>query len=171
MIKGNVTGILDTIRHLNRISRSLEDKAHEFVNRLADEGFQIANSGFINAIYAGDNDVNVKLEWVDKTTLNLIAEGKAVLFIEFGSGTYYEKYPKKNVEGIDKRGTFGKKRGANPPWVYVGDPGNNGIELYHKPEGTVVATLGNPPARAMFDAEQTMKKKVREIAKEVFRND
>lgn len=170
MIRGNVTGILNTIRHLNRVSRSLETKAHDFLERLGQEGFKVADAKFANALYAGTNDVTVELQWEDETTLHLVANGDAVAFIEFGTGTLVEDYPKK-VDGILEHGQFGQKKGAHPPWYYHGDPGNIGRPKRNR-DGTydpdTVVTWGNPPARAMFDAGQEMRNRIAEIAREVF---
>ena len=153
------------------------------VERLTQEGFIIARASFQTAIYAGNNDVEVSEPvWRDDNTLVITAEGKAVAFIEFGSGTFYEDYPTDipgeatdpSALGIVPHGEYGKKKGANPPWIYVGEPGNVGMVIHEKSDGkTVVKTLGNPPARAMYQASVHMANKNRaiEIAREVFSND
>lgn len=170
MIKCNIRNFKSVIRSLEREKGKLEKKVHNFIERLGQEGYKVANAKFATALYAGTNDVKVELKWEDDLTLHLIANGDAVAFIEFGTGVIAEPYPKQ-VEGITPRGQYGKKKGAHPPWFYNGDPGNLGHQKRRR-DGTsdpnVVVTWGNPPARAMFDAATKMKWEVRNIAKEVF---
>lgn len=168
MISGKVTGIAETIKHLERTKRNLGIKVHDFLDRLGQEGYKVANAKFANALYAGLNDVQVSLKWETDTELHLIAEGEAVLFIEFGTGTLYENYPGELPDGVVEHGKYGKGKGAKPPWIYKGEPGNAGQIIYHKMDGHIVRTFGNPPARAMFDAGQEMRNRIAEIAREVF---
>ena len=170
MIKCSVRGISETIKHLESMKRNLGTKVHDFLERLGQEGYKVASAKFANALYAGTNDVTVELQWEDDKTLHLVASGDAVAFIEFGTGTLYEDYPKK-VDGVLGHGQYGQKKGAHPPWYYHGDPGNIGRPKRNR-DGSydldTVVTWGNPPARAMFDAGQEMRNRIAEIAKEVF---
>lgn len=179
MLDIKITGIQDAIRLVNRSKQTLRDKMKIVVERLAEEGFAIARYAFQTALYAGENDVVVNEPvWRDDNTIVITAEGNAVAFIEFGSGKFYEEYPtdipgdSKDLSelGIVAHGEYGKKKGANPPWIYVGEPGNAGFVVKEVGGKTIVRTMGNPPARAMYQASIQIADKQRaiEIAKEVF---
>ena len=183
MLDIKVTGIQKAIRAINQSKITLKDKMKIVVERLAEEGFAIARYAFQTALYAGENDVVVNEPvWRDDNTIVITAEGNAVAFIEFGSGKFYEDYPTDipgeatdpSALGVVPHGEYGKKKGASPPWTYVGEPGNVGMVIHEKSDGkSVVKTLGNPPARAMYQASIQIADKQRaiEIAKEVFGND
>lgn len=175
MIKMEAKGASELISKLKRKHDSLANKKKQFLEKLALQGFDIANIDFKRAIYAGFNDVKVlEPKWKDESTIVLEAQGKAVAFIEFGTGVHYsEQYPK-TIEGIDARGTYGKKKGANDSWSYYGEPGNEGRIVRETKDGrTVVLTHGNPPAMAMYNASQKMRQReiIVSIAKEVFSSD
>lgn len=175
MIKMQAKGIDELLSKLKRKRDTLDDKRKIFLERLALEGFEVADITFRHALYAGFNDVVVlEPRWTDESTIVLEAQGDAVAFIEFGTGVHYsEQYPK-TIEGIDARGTYGKKRGANDSWAYYGEPGNEGRIVRETKDGrTVVVTHGNPPAMAMYNASQKMRQReiIVSIAKEVFGSD
>ena len=113
----------------------------------------------------------LNLPYWEGNTLYLEANGNSVAFIEFGSGKTYEEYPSDKLpKGVVPHGEYGKKKGRKPPWVYVGEAGDNGTVLAHKKDGrAVVRTMGNPPARAMYNASKVFDKDhVLQVAKEVF---
>lgn len=171
MLDIEITGIDDAINSVNRLVEKLEQRINTILERLMKEGYDIADAGFREgeAKVAGKNGVIVKEPYWDGDTLYLTAEGDYVAFIEFGTGTVFEDYPIK-VEGVLAHGEYGKKKGANPPWTYVGEPGNMGIVKAKKKDGSlVVETVGNPPNRAMYNASKVFTKaNVERIAKEIF---
>ena len=170
MLSGGIRGIDKVIKNIQKIDRELLPKMQVFMRRLADEGYKVASSRFEKAIYSGHLDVEVlEPEWRDENTLVLAAEGQSVAFVEFGTGKS-APYPMEPLpDGIVRHGEYGDKKGADPPWTYVGDPGVGGAIIHTKKDGrTVVRTWGNPPARAMFDAGQEMRNRIAEIAREVF---
>lgn len=156
-----VLGIDRVIRRLERMKRDLEDKNREFIEKLALEGIQVASARFSNAIYDGTNDATVgDVVWIDDTTAEIIASGRSVLFIEFGSGLIGYGHPEPREYGpgtwSDNIMLGGKGHWQDPNgWYYV-----HGQKSY-----------GNPPARAMYDAGKTMRERVATIAKEVFGDD
>lgn len=143
------------IRALKEYKRNmLETKCNEFVRRLADAGREIASMRFEMAEYDGTNDVSVYISG-DGDSLKVIASGKAVCFIEFGSGVARGGgYPEeRKPAGIVGLGEWGKGHGATgEPWYYA-----------HGKK-----TDGNPPAMAMLNARDTMVEMVTQIAMEVF---
>jgi len=170
-----VKGISDAIKHIKRVKKDLNGKMRELLERLAEEGYNVASVKFEEALYAGDKHAMVLKPVWKKNVLVLSAIGESVAFIEFGTGTYYDypdDYPEESKEGVTERGQYGKKRGSNPSWTYVGNPGNAGAVIHTKKDGrTVVKTHGNPPARAMLSASLTMRDmtRIEEIAREVFK--
>lgn len=170
MIKCSVTGIPTAIKDLIIYKRSLPEKARQMIEKLGQAGYEVASAKFSTAIYAGLNDVMVTLNW-ENDTLALIAQGEAVAFIEFGTGTHYaEQYPKPYEEnGLVGRGEFGYKLGRFDSWRYKGDPGNEGEVIQQGPYKGWIKTHGNPPARAMYDASEESRNKIEEIVKEVLK--
>ena len=53
----NEKNIDRAIKELNDYKKWLQDKTKEFLKALADEGVQIANAKFAQAVYDGTNDV------------------------------------------------------------------------------------------------------------------
>ncbi len=153
-------------RQIRAYSGQLQSKYSKALERIAELGGGIARVKFANALYAGDNDVTVDVKRVSATKYQVIASGKTVLFIEFGTGVAYPELVEPN--GLTYiHGTYGKLKGLNPKgWVYVGETGNLGHAVGGK---GAVHTTGNPPARAMYDASKDMRAEITRIFREEFR--
>lgn len=97
-----------------------------------------------------------------------MAVGKAVLFIEFGTGvTYPDDHPEAGELGM-KRGEYGQGHGKQQSWGYYGEPGTNGVLKEKKNGGFVVITHGNPANMPMYETVKELQDRLTEIAKEVF---
>ena len=174
MISIKTTGIGKTIDLFNRLRMHLPDKMKDLMERLMEAGYTAAAYAYSVANYAGTRTINLDEPYWEGDQLVLTASGEKIAFIEFGSGVTQEEYPDQSVYSrlnMANRGQYGKQKGSNPPWVYVGDPGDIGYEISKKKNGkSVVKTWGNPPARGMYEATITVsdKKRIIEIAKEVF---
>lgn len=173
MIDIKISGVDSAINALKKYSgNELERKAKLLIEKAAERGYNSASINFQVAIYAGTNDVVVHEPYWDGDILILAAEGNSVAFIEFGTGVHYSEVYPKNIPDVAKRGTYGKGKGSNDSWVYVGDPGT-GIEgeiIHIKKDGRyVVKTHGNPPARALYNAKERMREEILKWAKEIFR--
>lgn len=177
MLSIRVTGFQTTIRDLENLIKTLDDKVKELVERLMREGYDIASVKFADAKYAGRNDVIVSPPIWEGNTMVLRANGDNVAFIEFGTGSVFEDYPEpamRNKVGAVGRGQYGKKQGKGT-WVYVGDAGNLGYVRAIKKRGkdkgqSVVETVGNPPARAMYEASLVLDREhIEAVAREVFK--
>lgn len=161
-------GIDKAIRELERYERQVEDRCQRLVDRLVQMGIPIARANFSSAQYDGTNDVTVRSE-TDGTYTAIVAEGNAVLFIEFGTGVYYaEAHPEAGVLGME-RGTYGQGRGSRRSWRYYGDPGTNGEEVKTTDKGVLVQTHGNPANRSLYDTGKYLESVVRQAAREVFK--
>lgn len=154
------------IKELDKYKQEILKKEQRLLEELAILGFHEATVRFATAIYDGVNDVTVTLDEVGKG-FTIKADGKAVAFIEFGSGVYHntsEPYPNPRPEGVVGIGEFGQGKGKRRAWFYKGEPGTNG-ELQ---SNGVVKTRGNPAAMPMWYASEEMKKSILQIAREVF---
>lgn len=160
-ITSNADKVLKQVTaYINQVS----SKYAKALERIAVIGGGTARVKFTQAFYAGENDVEVEVKRVSASHYQVIASGKTVLFIEFGTGVA-------NPELVEPsgltyiHGTYGQGKGSNPNgWVYVGEQGNAG-----RPVGEgVYHTKGNPPARAMYDASKDMRKEIARIFKEEF---
>lgn len=157
---GNIDKIISQIESYQK---SLPKKVDMLLERLATLGAFRARIDFSNAMYAGDNDVEISVEKIEDG-YQILASGKSVLFIEFGTGVINPEHPQAADFGY-LHGTYGKGKGANPNgWVYVGQQGNAGRPV----RDGVYRTKGNPPARAMWNASKEMRQEIEKIAKEVF---
>lgn len=145
------------IAELIRYKTWVANKEEELRKRLANIGAEVARIEFASAIYDGKNDVSVTVS-DDGWTATILASGKAVAFIEFGSGAMYGDGHPMNAE-------FGTGPGT---W----SDGPNGKGHWDDPNGWYYAhgkkSFGNPPAMAMVHARDRMVEDVTRIAREVF---
>ena len=172
-IKCSLGNISEAIKQIEKYEKSLQKKQKIFLEKLAEVGVDVAKAKFQTAQYDGDNDVVLsEPAWLGDNRLVISATGKSVMFIEFGTGVHYkaETHPLADDFGF-VRGAYGYTLGKFDSWRYKGNPGTNGemiTEGKHKGE---IETHGNPANRCMYEASKEMRKKVREIAKEVFGSD
>lgn len=164
MLDVSINGIDDVYKTIKFLKDRTEFRVRLAIEALLTEGYYIASYGFTNALYSGTNDVKVLTPYWEGDTMILKAEGDAVAFIEFGTGTNYYDYPDPSVYtklGMDQHGDYGKGHGSQVRWWYKGEPGSNGRPKRHK-DGTydtVYSTSwGDPPARAMYDASKVLDK-------------
>ena len=152
---------------LDKYAEDLEERATALAEELIWIGKDKAEKKLESALYTGTKNVKFLMSTADgKTTL--YAYGPGAAFIEFGTGVdetgdISDWHPLFHL--MPPRGSYGKGKGANPPWYYKGDPGNN---------GTVtrlgwVRAWGDPANRFMYDASALMRKLVVKTAKEVFK--
>ena len=141
-------------RRLDDYYADLNRKADELCRRLAELGATRATLDYSGAYYDGTNDVSVAVEPIAHG-YRVRAAGNAVLFIEFGSGTigFGHPDPGNYGPGTWSDGPNGKGHWANP----------NGWYYAHGQK-----SMGNPPAAAMYHAEQEVKDAIERIASEVF---
>ena len=160
-------GLRDAERQIQEYKAALNKKAQEFAKALADKGLDVAKIRFANAKYSGSNDVKCHINQKDKTC-TIVAEGKAVAFIEFGAGVAHSAYGGELPAGVGEHGTYGKGNGKRDHWSYYGDPGNDANTVMYKNKGTLVVTSGNEPAMAMWGAVEEMASQVEATWREVW---
>lgn len=144
-------------REVRAYRAQFEQKQEEFLRRLGEAGQQVAKARFDAALadYDGEKTpIEVRLNQ-DGSTAELIASGRIVAFLEFGTGISHPEHS----SGLFQHGTYGKGYGKRRMWgFYDGD-------------GEKVLTSGNDPAEAMTGAVQEMAERLTEIAREVFGSD
>lgn len=152
--------IKQAVKQVQEYEKEFKAKEREFVRRLAEIGVSVARTGFEVADYDGENDVVVSMNQ-SGTQAAVIASGKTVGFIEFGTGVRYPEWSGSSETGYTppKHGTYGAGRGANPKgWWFSGNPGAASRHTY-----------GNMPAEAMLTARDTIIEQITKVAREVWK--
>lgn len=161
-------GLRDAERQIQIYKATLNQKAQEFAKALADKGLDVAKVRFANAQYAGNNDVSCRVEQ-NGNTCAIIADGKAVAFIEFGTGVMHSAYGGKLPDGVGEHGTYGKENGKHKRWYYYGESGNAGTPVKQVDgKGQLNYTSGNDAAMAMWGAVEEMASQVEATWREVW---
>ena len=148
----------NALKELKAYRDSIDAKKYQLLEELTKIGLKEASVRFTTAMYDGVNDVDVRAE-LTHFGYRIVAEGKAVAFIEFGTGVYHnptEPYPKARPDGIVGIGEYGKGYGKRQAWGF------------HDDSGELVITHGNPAAMPMWYASEEMRNSILKIAKEVF---
>lgn len=172
---GSIKQIREGAAELRAYSRWVDRKSRQLAEELSLIGIYEASIRFSNAMYDGVNDVQMSTEERkdgDYYVFTVLAKGKAVCFIEFGAGVYYNSaaYPHDKPEGVVGIGEYGQHKGMRSTWGFYGDtPGSNGWVI-ESAKGPVVITHGNPAAMPMYYASSEMKQRILSIAKEVFQS-
>ena len=146
------------IRELDHYKQEFLKREQRLVEGLAKVGLKEASVRFTTAMYDGINDVSVRLDNTSNGYV-IVADGKAVAFIEFGAGVYHngsEPYPNPRPNGIVGIGEYGKGHGKQKAWGYFDE------------SGELVITRGNPAAMPMWYASEEIKNSVLKVVKEVF---
>lgn len=159
----------DAERQIQEYKTTLNKKAQEFAKALAQKGIDVATVRFANAQYAGDNDVTVEHDPVQTPNgFAIVAHGKAVAFIEFGTGVMHSAYGEL-PDGVGEHGTYGKGNGQHKRWYYYGESGNAGTPVKEVDgKGQLNYTDGNEPAMAMWGAVEEMASQVEATWREVW---
>ena len=154
----NTSSIKNAIKELKAYRDSIDAKKYRLLEELTKIGLKEASIRFTTAIYDGVNDSSVRAE-LTHFGYRIVAEGKAVAFIEFGSGVYHnpgEPYPNPRPDGIVGIGEYGKGLGKRQAWGYTDETGE------------LVITHGNPAAMPMWYASEEMRNAIVKTFKEVF---
>ena len=163
-------GLRDAERQIQEYKATLNKKAQEFAKALAQKGIDVATVRFANAQYAGDNDVTVEHDPVQTPNgFAIVAHGKAVAFIEFGTGVMHSAYGGELPNGVGEHGTYGKENGKHKRWYYYGESGNAGTPVKEVDgKGQLNYTSGNDAAMAMWGAVEEMASQVEATWREVW---
>lgn len=150
----STTGIDRLQKELADFKMWQKEKGKALAERCAMLGASVASIEFSRAVYTGLKDASIKV--VKRGNGYVVrADGKSVLFIEFGSGiTYGYGHPEAQEHGMGP-GTYpdGKGHWNDPRGWYI--PGGQ-------------HTYGNPPAMPMYTARKTIEQELPRIVREVF---
>jgi len=163
----NARSINSAIREVERYRTGLEAKSQELSKRLAAMLEAESSSGFASATadtwYGGSRTANVSVTVSSEGNVSIVeASGEDAFWAEFGAGIYYngpEPYPSPpgRPAGVAAIGTFGKGKGKQASWGFIGD------------DGRLHITHGNPASMPMYTAFQKTIQEVVRVAQEVFR--
>lgn len=164
-----ILGINSLKQKLDKLDKINSDSSFKkrVLTKLAKIGIKEADLIFSKAQYDGTNDVKLlEPKWVNDYTVQIVAQGNAVTFIEFGSGVFYSEQHPNAAEMGAIRGEYGKGKGKQKTWGYYGEPGSKGVIRKTNGKGNLVTTHGNPPAKAMYTASEVIRSKILEIIRE-----
>lgn len=154
------SGIQKLQDELKEYQRWQQERGRRLAKRLAEFGVQVAKIGFSNGSHLGERDEHVTCEETE-TGFKVKADGKTVLFVEFGAGiTYGFGHPEAQEFGMGP-GTYpdGKGHWNDPNGWYLPKSAGGGH------------TYGNPPAMPMYEARKRIMQELPAIVKEVFSGD
>lgn len=162
------SGIDNAIKQLTEYQRQLDSKRNDLITRLGQLGLTVMNVTLTGWAYPGTNDVTVTAEF-NGDTCTIMAKGRAVAFIEFGTGILHPTGAYHGVAGADPHGTYGHHQGSNPKgWIYKGEQGDPSLSIPVPGKDGVWRTWGNDPANAFPKTIEEIKKNVQRVAREVF---
>ena len=159
------------IDKLEEYKRSLNDKAQQIRQKVAETIAWSAESGFngavvddiltVNGVPAAAREAHVTVDVNNQGDVTVvIAHGQDAVFVEFGAGVYHNGSvgTSPNPYGQDLGFTIGSYgvHGKQNVWYYKSDEG-------------LVRTHGTPAAMPMYDGVQLAVRQLESIAKEVFR--
>ena len=156
----SVSGISQLQAELKKYQVWQQEKAKELAERLAMLGASTASIRFSRAVYTGVKDANVSVA-ATANGYTVKANGKSVLFIEFGSGVTYGY-------GHPEAGQYGMGPGTYPDGKGYWDSPKG---WYLPKEKGGMHTYGNPPAMPMYEARKAIEQELTRIVKEVFSGD
>jgi hypothetical protein len=126
-----------------------------------------AESGFASAQYddiigEGPRKPNVTIHWGQSNNMYVvIADGEEAIFVEFGAGVFHNgavgssPHPLGSENGYTI-GSYGKGRGKQNAWGYIGE------------DGEVHITRGTRAQMPLYNATKSVISKIPQIAREVF---
>lgn len=153
----SASGIEELKREIEGYRAWQQERAEELARKLSELGVRTARIRFAATDYIGRRDAVVTAE---ETANGYIvkADGKSVLFLEFGAGDRYgHGHPEERQFGMGA-GTYPHGKG------HWNDP--NGWWLPKEAGGW--HTYGNAPGRAMYEARREIMRQLPWIVKEVF---
>ena len=163
-IQLNGKGIDAMIRGVGAYQKWLVRKSNELAKRLAEMGVVNASIEFSRAFYVGNNDTQMSLERRGDGRYAVVAQGEAVLFIEFGAGLLAQ-------QGGGHPEPHGFGAGTYPGKGHWDDP--NGWYLPKdkwQADGTK-HSYGNVPAMAMYNTVKELERELDRVVREVFASD
>lgn len=168
-MKIEITGVESLVRNIEQYAENVAKASAKAPQKMCEKGKSVAEHTYAFMEYAGDPIIPVVSVSPTAEGCDLIAEGRGLLFGEFGTGVMTPPHPKQEL--VLARGTYGKHKGANPPWRYKGQPGNAGIYQKTNSKGeTISKTCGTNATPGMYNASQNIRENSKQIFREVLKN-
>ena len=163
MVGIRVEGMKKTLEVVRKQAELSDERKELFLKKLADE-FRVSLRVHFNSNWSlyidNPSPILVGVER-EGDGYAVYAQGDQVAFIEFGAGVFYNgsgaNYKLGRPPEISGIGEYGKGKGKQNTWGYYDDTG--ALHLTH----------GNPPANAFYHASVDTRRKIRDIAREVFK--
>ena len=156
----------DSIKRMKSFKNEFDQKVYKTIRNIGTFGLDQAKTNFSRAQYDGTNDVTV----TGSATMEkgeIVASGRSVLFIEFGTGVHYASNPHPNAYEFGYfPGSYGPN-GLKDYWLYKGEAGTNGVPSTANPK--MIFTRGNPPNRCMYNTGKAIETQMPRIVREVFK--
>lgn len=152
----------DLFKGLEDYKKSLRAKAAVLAKALAEAGCGAVSITYGVWPYRGPREVDVTVEQRGETSYAIVANGKTVLFLEFGAGVSYSanQHP---LAGTIEGGPYGP--GTYPGQVHAMDLWG----WYLPKEAGGGHTYGNAPSMAMYNTAKSLREVIEEVARGVFR--
>ena len=162
-IELSTSSVQRAIEQIKAYQDSLNDKNDLFVQRLAELGIPIidenihASAGDANKYHSTQIKIN---SFGDHSEATLTLSGQDILFIEFGSGIYYNP-----DGGSEHAGEFGYGVGTYPGQTHAFDEQG----WWYKDEtGALHHSYGQQATAPMLKASHEIIENIRKIAREVY---
>ena len=164
----SASSIDEAIRQLETYSKTLDGKAQELAEKLANLGYETAYQIMAGHVYSGETISNLIVQEVDANHYTLLAGSVALLFFEFGAGVRGAGHPKAAEMGMGP-GTYpGQKHALDPNgWWFPTDDANLIIRTDKNGQGWG-HSRGNPPYMPFYNASQQIRADLLTCAQEVF---
>lgn len=175
---------MSLITQLQKYSADLPNKTKRVLERMIEEGKNIAEFNLSTAEYTGSLKSEITTN-ISKNKGEVSLDGHDARFIEFGTGiTYYggeDSHPLAGRGDLtpSERGTYKHKRGMLPTWTYqdIGGTGTSPkystwevLDKNGNPTG-IYRTHGQPANRVVYNTGKELERIYVDVAKEVFGND
>lgn len=166
----SVESIEDAMQQLTEYRNSLTAKAAKIADRLSDIGFDVSSGILLGHIYTGETISSLNVTQVGPSKWIISAGSTALLFLEFGAGLVGHGHPKPGIYGPGtwSFGPGGKGHAFDPNgwWFQTDDPQ---LAIRQTKGGRMYGhSHGNPPYMPMYQASVEMRRKIEQVAREVF---
>ena len=158
------------IKDLTNYQNDFNERVRLFIRRLTQIAIEEIEKDISAAAITMDGTVesgaNIEHSITEKFTdgktyskSKITVRGKEIMFIEFGSGVYYNSVPSPHPKGEEFGfviGSYGKGMGLNQVWGYYDEAGQ--LHLTHGVKATM----------PMYKADMEMIQQCRKLAKSIF---
>lgn len=158
-------GFREMAKNLRNYAQKIKDNSEKLKEELCEIGKTEIDRNYAEGFLYTGKEPNIRTEITDK---GVTASGEGFSFIEFGTGVNNKESPLADRLSV-KHGEYGKGHGKRYKWVYYGEPGNNAEQLGGNNRPDAMITKGADAHNGVYNSSVTMRSKLEETAKEVFK--